>query len=213
MIRSEQYNIKKVCIVIFCVLAIITLIVLWSVINVTSSVQIYFDIKAAVARGSWFFDASDVAHSKARAIREILFVIGVSGLIGGLSSLIVFWWLSKTEMTVSDKRVFGKTVYGKRVDLPLDSISAIGSRWPKGIAVATSSGRISFLMIKNRDEIRNCVSELLIERQNKSMTTTTIMQEAPRSDADELKKYKELLDSGVITQEEFDAKKKQLLGL
>ncbi|MBQ2940785.1 MAG: SHOCT domain-containing protein [Clostridia bacterium] len=33
------------------------------------------------------------------------------------------------------------------------------------------------------------------------------------SNADELKKYKELLDSGVITQEEFDAKKKQLLGL
>lgn len=31
--------------------------------------------------------------------------------------------------------------------------------------------------------------------------------------ADELKKFKELLDSGVITQEEFDAKKKQLLGL
>ena len=31
--------------------------------------------------------------------------------------------------------------------------------------------------------------------------------------ADELKKYKDLLDSGIITQEEFDAKKKQLLGL
>ncbi len=34
-----------------------------------------------------------------------------------------------------------------------------------------------------------------------------------QSVADELKKYKELLDSGTITQEEFDAKKKQLLGL
>ena len=33
------------------------------------------------------------------------------------------------------------------------------------------------------------------------------------SAADELKKYKELLDSGVISQDEFDAKKKQLLGL
>lgn len=33
------------------------------------------------------------------------------------------------------------------------------------------------------------------------------------SPADELKKYKELLDMDVITQEEFDAKKKQLLGL
>ena len=30
---------------------------------------------------------------------------------------------------------------------------------------------------------------------------------------DDIKKFKELLDSGVITQEEFDAKKKQLLGL
>jgi hypothetical protein len=33
------------------------------------------------------------------------------------------------------------------------------------------------------------------------------------STADELKKFKDLLDSGVITQEEFDEKKKQLLGL
>lgn len=33
------------------------------------------------------------------------------------------------------------------------------------------------------------------------------------SSADELKKFKELFDSGAITQEEFDAKKKQLLGL
>ena len=31
--------------------------------------------------------------------------------------------------------------------------------------------------------------------------------------AEELKNFKELLDSGVITQEEFDEKKKQLLGL
>lgn len=33
------------------------------------------------------------------------------------------------------------------------------------------------------------------------------------SPAEEIKKFKELLDSGIITQEEFDAKKKQLLGL
>lgn len=33
------------------------------------------------------------------------------------------------------------------------------------------------------------------------------------SAADELKKYKDLFDSGTITQEEFNAKKKQLLNL
>ena len=38
-----------------------------------------------------------------------------------------------------------------------------------------------------------------------------VIQQA--SPAEELKKFKELLDMGVITQEEFDAKKKQLLGL
>ena len=40
-------------------------------------------------------------------------------------------------------------------------------------------------------------------------------QSAPviQNAADEIRKYKELLDMGAITQEEFDAKKKQLLGL
>ena len=33
------------------------------------------------------------------------------------------------------------------------------------------------------------------------------------SDADELTTYKSLLDDGVISQEEFDQKKKQILGL
>jgi len=31
--------------------------------------------------------------------------------------------------------------------------------------------------------------------------------------AAKLKQYKQLLDDGILTQEEFDAKKKQLLGL
>lgn len=52
----------------------------------------------------------------------------------------------------------------------------------------------------------------LVERQiaivhSKPNGTTAI------STADEIKKYKELLESDIITQEEFDAKKKQLLGL
>ena len=35
----------------------------------------------------------------------------------------------------------------------------------------------------------------------------------PPGTADEIRKYKELLDSGVLTQEEFEQKKRQLLGL
>ncbi len=128
-------------------------------------------------------------------------------------SIIVYFLFYTNEITVTDKRVFGRTIFGKRVDLPIDSISAVGTSWPKGVAAATSSGKVAFLMIKNRDEIHKCVSNLLIERQNKAPAQTVVRQEVSTSNADELKKYKDLLDSGIITQEEFDAKKKQLLGL
>ena len=49
------------------------------------------------------------------------------------------------------------------------------------------------------------------ENATKSQGTTIIQQAA--SPAEELKKMKELLDMGIITQAEFHAKKKQLLGL
>ena len=41
----------------------------------------------------------------------------------------------------------------------------------------------------------------------------TINNIVTKSPAEQLKEFKELLDMGIITQEEFDAKKKQLLGL
>ena len=108
---------------------------------------------------------------------------------------------------------FGRTSFGKRVDLPLDSISAVATGRLNGIAVATSSGRIVFNLIKNRDEIHKAVSELLIHRQSKPAVTAAKEEPTFQSTADELKKLKELLDMDIITQEEFDAKKKQLLGL
>lgn len=125
--------------------------------------------------------------------------------------LIICWWLSSVELTVTDKRVYGKAAFGKRVDLPIDSVSAVAMNSPKGIAVGTSSGKISFMLIQNQTEVHAALSQLLIERQQAKNAQTVKGNSA--GNADELKKYKELLDSGVISQEEFDAKKKQLLGL
>lgn len=47
------------------------------------------------------------------------------------------------------------------------------------------------------------------------MTTVVSASATPvhTTTVEELKQYKELIDSEIITQEEFDAKKKQLLGL
>ncbi len=125
-----------------------------------------------------------------------------------------YWMTSKMEITVTDKYVTGKTYFGRSVDLPMDSISSVGTSWFNGISVATDSGLIKFLYIENSKEIRNVLCNLLIERQKekeKGQAAPTPMHTAA-SPADELKKYKELLDSGIITQEEFETKKRQLLG-
>ncbi len=55
--------------------------------------------------------------------------------------------------------------------------------------------------------IKDKVEGIKKQKNNPIMVTSAV------SSADELKKFKELLDMGVITQKEFDAKKKQLLGL
>ena len=69
--------------------------------------------------------------------------------------------------------------------------------------------------MKNYEEISAVLNKLFNERKNSVVHN---VQPAPvvinnSSNADELKKYKELLDMGAISQEEYDQKKKELLGL
>ena len=126
--------------------------------------------------------------------------------------LLVYLLLYKMQIEVTNKRVSGKTYFGKTVDLPLDSVSAVGSTWPKGISVASSSGKISFLLIENAKEIHQEIRSLLIARQDK-IQQAQASTSATNNPIEELKQYKELCDGGIITQEEFEQKKKQLLGL
>ena len=142
------------------------------------------------------------------------------GFLGILIAAVVFllgkffaFLLNSSELVVTDKRVYGKTAFGKRVDLPLDSISAVSTGIFKRISVATSAGQIHFYELQNREEVHSCINKLLIQRQNAQKPAAIHVDNITKSDADELKKFKELADSGIITQEEFDAKKKQLLGL
>lgn len=58
--------------------------------------------------------------------------------------------------------------------------------------------------VNERDERDKQRTELL-EKMSEPSTSTSV--------ADEIAKYKSLLDSGAITSEEFEAKKKQLLNL
>ena len=115
----------------------------------------------------------------------------------------------------------------------IKDIHLIPQRWPLGpiggkIMFNTGGGivRYRFLRVRNRllkkgitepaqalqeagliDLIMNLKLELKDDDQE------TIVVQSAISAADEIMKYKQLLDVGAITQDEYDAKKKQLLGL
>ena len=58
---------------------------------------------------------------------------------------------------------------------------------------------------KLNDVIQSIINPLPVQQDSKRATDNEMI--------DALRQYKKLLDTGVLTQEEFDAKKKQLLGL
>ena len=59
-------------------------------------------------------------------------------------------------------------------------------------------------------EIVNYIKGRIRDAKNVKTGATVISENSP---ADEILKYKSLLESGIISQDEFEAKKKELLGL
>lgn len=95
----------------------------------------------------------------------------------------------------------------------------VGSSQSNQMESAQSNAELLKSQIRDFDRCPNCNSSDLTELSDEEFKEAMAAKNAPAapaaapSAADELKKFKELLDMGVISQEEFDAKKKQLLGL
>lgn len=129
-----------------------------------------------------------------------------------------------TELNIKEDRIYGSSglaLIKKKIDIPFKSINNIAIletkadklKSGKTIEVLYGDKKAKFSYIHNADDLKKYINECVSEFKNKKEETvqTTVIQND--SDADELKKFKDLLDSGAITQEEFDAKKKQILGL
>ena len=115
--------------------------------------------------------------------------------------------------------------------IPISQIKSITVKDPKGklrpgmitikVGAAPSSyvHLTSFLSVGNSSDIEFPHAYEYLEAAHRiseyvgAYGTNQSGQQQPSSAADEIRKFKELLDCGIITQEEFDAKKKQLLGI
>ena len=96
----------------------------------------------------------------------------------------------------------------------IENINAISQSWSAigGYLIIDTLGDDIRIGEPERDVVNSIIVDFDTVLQSvKTPKSGAVIQQT--SAADELKKFKELLDMGVITQEEFDAKKKQLLGL
>ncbi len=78
------------------------------------------------------------------------------------------------------------------------------------LAAATKKESLTYKTLYNSAQECLSVLQLICSSQEASSENSNV---ATTSNADEILKYKKLLDEGILSQEEFDAKKKQLLGL
>ena len=127
------------------------------------------------------------------------------------------------ELYLTETQICGvlKTMFGeKELRIPLEKLDNISLRdsivdkiiGGKKLCILSNSGTARFPYVQNSEEFMKATFEQLEKRKSKSNNNTAKEPEMKNA-VDELKKYKELFDSGVITQEEFDAKKKQILNL
>lgn len=96
----------------------------------------------------------------------------------------------------------------------VDNVLAITYLDENGTEILLRLEMLSGFSVYN--QAKKCQEMLDVLRQNKILNRLNKKASAEKSavsSADELKKYKELLDLGIISQEEFDAKKKQLLNI
>lgn len=89
--------------------------------------------------------------------------------------------------------------------------SVKGGKESTGGLIAAEFDENSLLIHRSMNDKAEQIVEFINKKLSEVNSGGTVVQAL--SSADELKKFKDLLDSGIITQEEFDAKKKQLLGL
>ena len=139
---------------------------------------------------------------------DILFTI----FLGGIIHTAIYLNAKNNCITLTNYKITG--VYNRHLSLniPIDSISSVSKGWRGSLCITCAGNKYDIMFIGNRDAFCSSLNELLNTRTQQALNSITPATNQ-QSNYDEIIKLKQLLDSGIITQEEFEAKKKQLLGL
>ena len=137
----------------------------------------------------------------------ILFAVFM--IIGGFSTAVSGLRTLNQKIALTENCLMCNSYNGGTLNLQYEKIISVNKNDAmKMIVINIGTAKpISFLNLLNYNEVFEFINKKISEISNEKASVNSI------GAADELKKYKDLLDQGIITQEEFDAKKKQILGL
>lgn len=139
------------------------------------------------------FENQNKIFGGALQIKDVL-----SGVIAITDKRIIF--CNSVLGTVNEKQILIKDI--QSIDEHINGLTKTGELRVNGI---TETFIIKILRKGINKEVIDAINKVRnIQESNNS-------KNIPISSADEIRKYKELLDDGVITQEEFEIKKQQLL--
>lgn len=92
-------------------------------------------------------------------------------------------------------------------------VIGVNAKQGGGLFAGTNNENRFTFYNKSLSEMQKAYEYIHNKINNQKEETKTSAQPAEIDSFTEIKKYKQLLDEGIITEEEFNAKKKQLLGL
>lgn len=118
-------------------------------------------------------------------------------------------------LVVTDKNfysvVFNKAFGADKVLMPLSKISSFTASGLTGMKLTIIEGAVKY----EYDAVTSskAILDAMKEKDNNSFEQEKVEKTTASDPAEELIKYKQLLDDGIIAQEDFDKKKKMLLGI
>lgn len=131
--------------------------------------------------------------------------------LGGLIHLIMYFATKNNEITLTNYKITGTYRRSLSLNIPIDSVSSVSKGRMGSLCITCAGNKYSILFVSNKEKFCAQLNELLNKRAHQSLNAIPNVNQ--QSNYDEIAKLKQLLDAGIITQEEFDVKKKQLLGL
>lgn len=157
-------------------------------------------------RGSAYLEYATFQHyANIHITGEKAYVITATLLFLGVILITVLHGREqKKTITVLDTAIVWSETPKKEVKILLQDIQSVAVAPMHGLCIIGASFRKKAILIKNNTELYQSLTSKI--EALRASTNTTI-------DVEDLAKYKTLLDKGLITQEEYDVKKKQLLGL